>query len=147
VLDFGVVKEHAVKLCKAWNEHFICPMNSDVLDIKRGDGRIEITCEDGAYFVFPEVDCLCLPIVHSTAEELAIVFTDLLIKSLTLEYLEERKITEFKVSVGETINQQAIYRLKLKDYPEIVHAARSKATPCLDCATDGQGGADAVSLK
>lgn len=30
-----------------------------------------MTCEDGARFLLPRGDCAMLPIVHSTAEELA----------------------------------------------------------------------------
>mmetsp|Transcript_4916 Transcript_4916/g.9259 ORF Transcript_4916/g.9259 Transcript_4916/m.9259 type:complete len:137 (-) Transcript_4916:30-440(-) len=133
-MDFGVVKEHAIKICKSWNEHFICPMESDVLDIDTSEEcSIKITCEDGAVFVFPKSDCLCLPIIHSTAEELAIVFTDRLIESLTLEYLAQRQVSEMIVTVGETINQQAIYKIQLKDYSSNLAESLIKAqpSPCL----------------
>jgi len=33
--------------------------------------QVEMACEDGARFLMPKGDCAMLPIVHSTAEELA----------------------------------------------------------------------------
>lgn len=37
----------------------------------RNHTQVEMTCEDGARFLLPRGDCAMLPIVHSTAEELA----------------------------------------------------------------------------
>lgn len=53
------------------NEHFICPMKSDALVISENDGNLCLECEDGAKFSFPSSDCLQLPLVHSSAEELS----------------------------------------------------------------------------
>jgi 6-pyruvoyl-tetrahydropterin synthase len=113
VIDFGDVKEHTTKLCKRWNEHFICPLNSDVIDVAVGDETVSLTCEDGARFQFPVGDCLLLPIVHSTAEELAVVFSDQLIESLTPAYLAQRKISTVQVAVGEHVGQEALFTVEL----------------------------------
>jgi 6-pyruvoyltetrahydropterin/6-carboxytetrahydropterin synthase len=84
------------RLCKELNEYFICPTLSDVLTITEEGDSVHITAEDGARFTFPRVspkkartpthisfaqsdrirlvpqsDCAMLPIMHSTAEELA----------------------------------------------------------------------------
>ena len=97
VIDFGDIKKVATNVCKELNEHFICPMESDVLKIsiqdtsgnKKGlvkeanfssnqgksqtdQQEILIECEDGVRFIFPLSDVACLPIKHSTAEELAV---------------------------------------------------------------------------
>jgi 6-pyruvoyl-tetrahydropterin synthase len=137
VIDFGDVKEHTTKLCKQWNEHFICPLNSDVMTVAVGDKTVSLTCEDGARFQFPVGDCLLLPVVHSTAEELAVVFADRLIESLTPEYLALRKISTVQIAVGEHVGQEALYTMELATWTgrrEIV-AGRSPGFtgPCKGC--------------
>lgn len=71
VIDFGDIKKATRLLCKEINEYFICPMNSTSIDIKTVDGQICLECEDGAKFSFPNGDCALLPLIHSSAEELA----------------------------------------------------------------------------
>ena len=71
VLDFGDVKKTVRGVCEALNERFLCPCRSDVLDIRDAGPNVELTAEDGAFFSIPLGDCAMLPIVHSTAEELA----------------------------------------------------------------------------
>lgn len=82
VIDFGDIKKATRKLCKAMNEFFICPMNSDVLEISEVDSQMCLVCEDGSEFSFPKKDVLALPIVHSSAEELAHYFWCQLIRYL-----------------------------------------------------------------
>ena len=74
LFDFGDIKKVARSLCSQLNEYFICPMNSDVLKIVEDGTQICVTCEDGAFFSFPRSDCALLPLVHSSAEELAHYF-------------------------------------------------------------------------
>lgn len=71
VMDFGDIKKQARALCSSINEYFICPMKSRVLNITEEGSQLCIQCEDGAAFSFPRADCAMLPIVHSSAEELA----------------------------------------------------------------------------
>ena len=71
VLDFGDIKKVARKLCKSLNEYFICPTKSTDIVISEVDGQVCLECEDGSQFSFPRSDCAMLPIVHSSAEELA----------------------------------------------------------------------------
>lgn len=139
VLDFGVVKEHAAKICKSWNEHVIIPMESDVLKIDAGkvNGHLAVSAEDGAEFLFPIDDCLCLPIRHSTAEEMAMHFTFMLVESITLELLRERRIETIKVSVGETPNQLAWFQLPLSEY-EAFRAKKIKIQP-KPCIVEARG--------
>ncbi len=71
LMDFGIIKKAVRSLCKSMNEYFICPMKSDVLTIKEEGTQLCLECEDGAIFSFPRTDCLLLPLIHSSAEELA----------------------------------------------------------------------------
>ena len=74
VIDFGDIKKATRKLCKEMNEYFICPTKSDVLTITEEDKQLCLVCEDGSKFSFPKKDVRMLPIMHSSAEELAHYF-------------------------------------------------------------------------
>ena len=71
VLDFGLVKKATKRVCESLDEHTILPTQSDCLRIVEDGGSVEVTYEDGSRFVFPRADVVLLPIVHSSAEELA----------------------------------------------------------------------------
>jgi dihydroneopterin triphosphate aldolase (PTPS-III) / 6-pyruvoyltetrahydropterin synthase len=71
VLDFGVVKKATKRVCEQLDEFTILPAASDCLEIVANGESVEATYEDGARFVFPRSDVLLLPIVHTSAEELA----------------------------------------------------------------------------
>jgi len=113
LIDFGEVKEHTVKICKAWNERFIVPMRSDVLQTNIDDETVEILCEDGTKFVMPKGDCLLLPIVHSSAEEIAEHFCALLVDALGNQRLQERGIHSIVTGVAEAPGQTAYFHFPL----------------------------------
>jgi 6-pyruvoyltetrahydropterin/6-carboxytetrahydropterin synthase len=71
LVDFGDVKRAARDLCKSINETFLCPMKSDCLTITEEGAQLCLQCADGSRFSFPKADCAQLPIVHSSAEEIA----------------------------------------------------------------------------
>ena len=110
VLDFGVIKKLLRSQCKALHEHFLCPCNSDVLDISYSeDGQnLQIRCEDKAFFSFPRGDCAELPLAHSTVEELAKMFSDNLLEQVE-PVLVEKHIQRIEVTVTEAPGQSACY--------------------------------------
>lgn len=147
VIDFGEVKKAVRECCKELNEYLIVPEKSDVLDIKIVDSfdndseilctktnavqekqftlspnlsrrNVEIFTEDKRFFSIPECDCKLLPLVHSTAEELArYLWGDILEKLGGVEYLrDERGVEEMCVSVAERVTQKAEYVGSLRDY-------------------------------
>lgn len=71
VLDFGLVKRATERICERLDDRVVLPSQSDCLRVERRDGQVLATYEDGARFSFPESDVVLLPIVHSSAEELA----------------------------------------------------------------------------
>ncbi len=111
VVDFGDVKRAAAAVCAEINERVIVPVNSDCLSIDVQAESVEIVCEDGAVFRFPAEDCVLLPIVHSSAEELAAYLCRRLIAALPA--LEERGVTLLEVAVAEAPLQEARYRCAL----------------------------------
>ncbi|KAK8828079.1 hypothetical protein WA556_004708, partial [Blastocystis sp. ATCC 50177/Nand II] len=107
VMDFGDVKRYTRAECKKLNQHFLLPMKSDVLTITEKGANMEVITEDGCFFSFPKSDCCCLPLVHSSAEELARYIAGELIESITKEVLKERGIYELTIGVSEIEGQEA----------------------------------------
>ena len=106
LLDFGDVKKVTRSVCKELNEYFLCPMHSVVLTITlvKVDGKemVKIVCEDGEIFLLPREDCLLLPIVHSSAEEMAIYLWSKILNGLDAPTLIRRGIHTLEVSMSLT---------------------------------------------
>lgn len=115
LLDFGDVKEVVGKLCKELNERFLLPLLSDAISITCSEDTCELRCEDGARFVMPRDDVAELPIVHSSAEELARYLWARIVDAFTTDGLQRRNIVALKVSVAEMPNQQATFKRYLSD--------------------------------
>lgn len=115
VLDFGDLKAVTKKVCKKMNEYFICPMHSDVITITEEGENLKLSCQDGAEFSFPKSDCLMLPLVHSTVEEIAIYCWGQILLGLDAKYLVQRGIHTMEVTCSEAIGQEAVFRMKVPD--------------------------------
>ncbi len=109
VIDFGLIKKIAKEIVDRIDERTIVPLNSDCLRIEREDGgRIRIRYEEDE-FVLPAADVCVLPIVHSSAEELArFILSELREALKARSALEE--VVAIEVSVAEGPGQAAIYR-------------------------------------
>ena len=110
VLDFGDVKKTVRAVCEELNERFLCPCRSDVLAISKRGPNVEIVAEDGSFFSIPHADCAMLPIVHSTAEELAALIWHKAVERFGVDALEARGITAIEVACAEAPMQEARYR-------------------------------------
>lgn len=109
VVDFGEIKKISRVICSDLNESFLVPMNSDALKISFDGTNVHILTEDMAKFSFPKGDCSLLPIVHSSAEELAIYISNQLIDAFTLVALLDRGVRKIEVSISEANQQFAAY--------------------------------------
>ena len=113
VVDFGYIKKLLTQLCKQLNQHILLPTNSDVLEVRDNKrGNVEVVCEDGSFFSFPEADVKKLPIAHTSAEELAEYLLNELIKTFaemfSVDYLiTERGVDCIELSVSEAPTQTA----------------------------------------
>jgi dihydroneopterin triphosphate aldolase (PTPS-III) / 6-pyruvoyltetrahydropterin synthase len=110
VLDFGLVKKLTREIVGRLDERTIIPADSDCLKIERDERaeRVRVRYENDE-FVLPAGDACLLPIVHSSAEELArYIFGEL------RRMLEERSalgdVIAIEISVAESSGQAAIYR-------------------------------------
>jgi 6-pyruvoyltetrahydropterin/6-carboxytetrahydropterin synthase len=109
VLDFGLVKRVAKALCEELDEKVLVPARSDCLDIAADAARVEMTTAEGERFQFPRNDCAVLPIVHSSAEELAAYLLERLRAKLENE-AGGRPIAALEVGVAEAPGQVAYCR-------------------------------------
>jgi 6-pyruvoyltetrahydropterin/6-carboxytetrahydropterin synthase len=109
VLDFGLVKRVAKALCEELDERVIVPERSDCLTIAVDAGRIQVTTAEGDRFQFPRADCAVLPIIHSSAEELAAYLLGRLRTILATE-AGGRGLVALEVGVAEAPGQIAYCR-------------------------------------
>jgi len=111
VLDFGLIKKLTRQIVERLDEHTIIPSQSDCLEICQQDGQVSVSCE-GDHFVFPAADVALLPIMHSSAEELArFIWTELHRELTQRDALGD--LSAMEVSVAEGPGQAAIYRQEL----------------------------------
>jgi dihydroneopterin triphosphate aldolase (PTPS-III) / 6-pyruvoyltetrahydropterin synthase len=111
VLDFGLIKKLTRQIVERLDERTIIPSQSDCLEIRQQDGQISVACQ-GDKFVFPAADVALLPIVHSSAEELARFIWTELYDQLT-RHNAVGDINAMEVSVAEGPGQAALYRQEL----------------------------------
>jgi len=109
VLDFGLIKRLTKEIVDRLDERTLIPMKSDCLAIERIDGgRIRLRYEDDE-FIIPERDARMLPIVHSSAEELAQYIWHELHAALEAGG-RLGDIVAIEISVAEGPGQAAMYR-------------------------------------
>jgi len=109
VLDFGLVKRVAHALCRELDERVLLPARSDCLTVRAGAEGVEVTTAEGDHFRFPAGDVRCLPIAHSSAEELAAYLLERLRDALRAE-AGGRGIVALEVGVAEGPGQVAYCR-------------------------------------
>ena len=107
VVDFGVVKRIARRLCERLDERVLIPMKSDCLTIREEGTQVIVRYEQDE-FSFPRGDVLLLPIVHSSAEELAQYLAGELRRELDQEGISA--LTAIEVGVEESFGQAAFFR-------------------------------------
>jgi 6-pyruvoyltetrahydropterin/6-carboxytetrahydropterin synthase len=114
VIDFGLIKKLTKEIVDRLDERTIIPGNSDCLTIDAAkDGKIKIRYERDE-FVLPAADVCVVPIVHSSAEELARYIWDELAALLRARgALTE--VTTMEISVAEGPGQSAHYRNSTSD--------------------------------
>ncbi|GIW39912.1 MAG: 6-pyruvoyl tetrahydrobiopterin synthase [Candidatus Binatia bacterium] len=108
VVDFGIVKKLARAVCAELDEKVLVPARSDCLAVREEGDCISLRSESGE-FRFPRRDCVLLPIVHSSAEELARYLAGELLAALGREGVT--KVASIEVGVEETPGQTAYFRL------------------------------------
>ena len=108
VLEFGLIKRLVREIAGRLDERTIIPALSDCLRIDEQDGQLIVQYENDR-FAFPRSDVALLPIVHSSAEELAQFVWHELDQALQGGNILA-DIVAIEISVAEGPGQAAIYR-------------------------------------
>ena len=107
VLDFGVVKTVAKRVCERLDEKTLIPAQSDCLRIRTEGQQLVVTYETDE-FRFPLSDVVLVPVVHSSAEELARYLAGEIRRELLADGVTG--IRGIEVGVAETPGQIAYCR-------------------------------------
>jgi 6-pyruvoyltetrahydropterin/6-carboxytetrahydropterin synthase len=107
VVDFGVVKKIARHVCSSLDERVLIPADSDCLRIREEGEQVVVLYEDDE-FRFPRADVVLLPIIHSSAEELARYLVGEVRRELEREGMAGVQVIQ--IGVEETTGQAAFYR-------------------------------------
>ena len=70
IVDFRVVKDKVIDICKTLDHKVMLPRDSKTIRVKSEEGFVEVNLEAKRY-VFPEEDCMILPVEATTTELLA----------------------------------------------------------------------------
>jgi dihydroneopterin triphosphate aldolase (PTPS-III) / 6-pyruvoyltetrahydropterin synthase len=109
VIDFGLIKAIVKAIVDRIDERTIVPANSDCLKIDRSDARQVRIRYESDEFVLPAADVAMLPIVHSSAEEIArYIWGELVAQLNSRGAAGAAEVIE--ISVAEGPGQTAIYR-------------------------------------
>jgi dihydroneopterin triphosphate aldolase (PTPS-III) / 6-pyruvoyltetrahydropterin synthase len=111
VLDFGLIKKLTKEIVDRIDERTIIPSKSDCLEIESTKDVVRVRYEQDQ-FVFPAGDVAMLPLMHSSAEELARFIWDELCTALRAKSALENVIS-IEVSVAEGPGQAAIFRQQM----------------------------------
>lgn len=107
VVDFGVVKRVARRLCDRLDERLLIPERSDCLRVRVEGDSVHLQYEQDE-FRFPLGDVILLPIVHTSVEELSQYLAGELRRELDAEGVGP--LDAIEVAVEESFGQRAIYR-------------------------------------
>jgi 6-pyruvoyl tetrahydropterin synthase/QueD family protein len=109
VIDFGLIKKIVKAIVDQIDERTIIPADSDCLQIDRPNERQVRVRYEADEFIFPAADVAMLPIVHSSAEEIArYIWSELVAGLRSRRAADEAEVIE--ISVAEGPGQAAIYR-------------------------------------
>jgi 6-pyruvoyl-tetrahydropterin synthase len=111
VLDFGLIKKLTKEIVDRLDERTIIPSKSDCLEIENTNDVVRVRYEKDQ-FVFPAADVAMLPLMHSSAEELARFIWDELCAALRAKSALENVIS-IEISVAEGPGQAAIFRQQM----------------------------------
>jgi dihydroneopterin triphosphate aldolase (PTPS-III) / 6-pyruvoyltetrahydropterin synthase len=114
VLDFGLIKQITKEIVDRLDERTIIPANSDCLTITRAEDEISVLYGND-HFAFPVNDVVLLPIMHSSAEELArYLWCELRNALEVLDVLSG--IISIEITVAEAPGQAASYREEMTKF-------------------------------
>jgi 6-pyruvoyltetrahydropterin/6-carboxytetrahydropterin synthase len=102
ILDFSILKEKLKKIVNELDHRVLIPEKSKIAKTKKQDDFVEVNAM-GKKFIFPLNDCIFLPIMSTSAENLASYILDRLIEIIDLP----ENVKSIEIGVDEGYGQGA----------------------------------------
>lgn len=110
VIDFIALRDALAKLSQSLDHHVLLPLNHPTIQVTQDEREVTARFQDKRW-IFPKEDCVLLPVINTTAEEIASYFIDQLLQSLGDHLLPE--LTCLCVRIDENQGQWAECRVTL----------------------------------
>jgi 6-pyruvoyltetrahydropterin/6-carboxytetrahydropterin synthase len=111
VIDFIALRDKLKKLTDELDHHVILPANHDAIKVTQDETEVTVTFEDRRW-IFPLEDCVILPVVNTTAEEVARYVGEKLLADLGEEITSS--LTTIEIGIDENNGQWGIWRKEMK---------------------------------
>jgi 6-pyruvoyltetrahydropterin/6-carboxytetrahydropterin synthase len=108
VVDFIALRDAVIAETNAWDHHVLLPRDHATISVQQEGVEVIVRFEDRRW-VFPQEDCIILPLVNTTAEELARVLAERLIERTRAMFGNALSLIE--VAVDENHGQWGVCRL------------------------------------
>ncbi len=108
VADFSVVKQIMRRLTGELDHKVLLPTQNPIVTVARDGGRVTVAVDGDSRYVFPDRDCVLLPIPNTTVEMLARHLAGRLHEELTAGGVRHLQLIEMEVE--ENFGQSATYR-------------------------------------
>ena len=108
LVDFSVLKAVMRRLCDEIDHRVLLPTANPRLTVSRADGSVAVALDGEPRYVFPEADCVLLPISNTTVEMLARHLAERARAEMARSGPAE--ITVIELEVEENFGQSATYR-------------------------------------
>ena len=109
VVDFIALRDAVVKQTTEFDHHVLLPMNHKEIKVTEVDGEVVASFRERRW-VFPKEDCILLPVVNTTAEEIARVIAERVREETAQQF--PTQIEAIEVGVDENHGQWGICRLR-----------------------------------
>ena len=108
VVDFIALRDAVLKETLQLDHHVILPQDHAEIKITSDDRETTATFRDRRW-VFPNEDCVMLPVINTTAEEIARVIAERVIKQTKEKF--GKALTWIEVAVDENNGQWGVCRM------------------------------------
>jgi 6-pyruvoyltetrahydropterin/6-carboxytetrahydropterin synthase len=108
VADFAVVKQIMRRLTGELDHKVLLPTQSPIVAVERDGARVTVAVSGEPRYLFPDRDCVLLPIPNTTVEMLARHLAGRLHQELTAAGVKHLQLMEMEVE--ENFGQSATYR-------------------------------------
>lgn len=109
VFDFIALRDHLQGIVNRLDHRMLLPLSHPAILVTAGESEVEARFE-GRRWVFPREDCILLPVINTTAEELAAWIAGEMKESVFDRV--PHQLTDLRVEVEENFGQWAIAEMR-----------------------------------